>query len=140
MLPLRHARRWQIASWLVVSLVLVAALVPEFWDWGNKIKSLFRFSRLDLLLHAGVFAALSVWFMGLYRKSSYWKVALGLLIFGIAIELCQRAVGYRTADLADIGADAAGIAIGVVLALLGAGNWCQWFEAWLERRETSTDA
>ena len=61
-------------------------------------------------------------------------VALGLLAFGALIELCQRAVGYRSAEWLDLAADAAGILAGLGIALVGAGGWCQRVEAWLGAR------
>ena len=74
------------------------------------------------------FAFLAVWFAGQYRRSAYWRIAAGLIGFGVLIEICQRAVGYRSAEWLDIGADVAGIVIGLAIGLAGAGGWCERFE------------
>ena len=66
---------------------------------------------------------LSVWFAGLYHRKSYWKIALVLLIFGFLIEACQRMVSYRSAEMFDVGADAAGIILGLLISLAGIGGW-----------------
>ena len=60
---------------------------------------------------------------------SYWRIALGLLAFGLLIELCQRMVTYRSADWLDVGADAAGIIAGLVISLAGVGGWSRRLEA-----------
>jgi hypothetical protein len=124
MLPLRHIRRWQVASVLFLLLVLAAALMPAVWFWGDKVGGLLWFDSVDKWLHGATFLALSLWFIGLYAKSAYWRVGLGLLIFGLIIEACQRMVSYRTADLIDVGADAAGIILGLVIGAAGLGGWC----------------
>jgi VanZ family protein len=54
-----------------------------------------------------------------------------LFSFGILIEIAQRAVGYRSADLLDLAADLAGIAAGMSIALIGAGGWTPKLEDWL---------
>jgi VanZ family protein len=77
---------------------------------------------------------MTVWFCGQYSQSAYWRIALGLLAFGVLIEIAQRAVGYRTADLLDLGADLVGIAAGLAIALAGAGGWTPKLEGWLRNQ------
>ena len=124
MLPLRHAGRWQMASMLLLSLVLVATLMPAVWFWDDRFTALSWFESKDKWLHGITFLVLSIWFTGLYSKRAYWRVGLGLLVFGLAIEACQRMVSYRTADWLDVGADAAGIILGLVIGVAGIGGWC----------------
>ena len=54
--------------------------------------------------------------------------------YGILIELCQGLISYRSAEWPDLGADVVGIAVGLSIALLGAGSWCLWFEDWYATR------
>lgn len=124
MLALRHRRRWQFASFFLLLAVLAAALMPAVWFWGNKSAGVQWIAGIDKWLHGIVFMILALWFSGLYQRRSYWKVGLGLLLFGLGIEVCQRLVGYRTADVIDVGADAAGIVLGLVIAASGIGGWC----------------
>ena len=124
MLPLRHLRRWQIASLVLLLIVLAATLMPAVWFWDDRFKAISWFENRDKLLHGITFLALSIWFTGLYSKRAYWRVGLGLLAFGLLIEVCQRMVGYRTAEWWDVGADAAGIILGLVIGAAGIGGWC----------------
>jgi len=135
MLPLRHARRWQLASLLILFLVLAAALMPAVWFWDDKVGALRWFKDVDKWLHGITFLSLSLWFAGLYHKNAYWKVAFSLLAFGLVIEACQRMVSYRTADWFDVGADAAGIIAGLLIGLVGIGGWCLRVEEHLAKRE-----
>ena len=135
MLPVRYARRWQVASLFFLLLVLAAALMPAVWFWDDRLTALRWFASIDKWLHGATFLALSVWFTGLYRKQSYWKIGLGLLLFGLGIEACQRMVSYRTADWFDVGADAAGIIAGLVIGVVGVGGWCLRAEERLAKRQ-----
>ena len=134
MLPLRHARRWQLASVFILFLVLAATMMPAVWFWDDKDGAIRWFRHFDKWLHGMTFLALSLWFAGLYRKSAYWKVAFGLLAFGLVIEACQRMVSYRTADWLDVGADAAGIIAGLLIGLAGIGGWCLRIEEYFTKR------
>jgi VanZ family protein len=129
MLPLRYARRWQIAGILVLIGVLVAALSPALPDLQlSKVLT-------DKWLHGLTFAFLTVWFSGQYARHSYWRLAFGMLAFGALIEVCQRMLTYRSAETMDLVADAVGVAAGLVIAWVGAGGWSLRFENWLQLRQ-----
>jgi len=137
MLPLRHGRFWRIADLALLFLVFVSALMPVFWIW--KDNGSFRwFVGADKWLHALTFFVLLVWFSGQYRRPSYWRVAVGLMIFGILIEFCQSLLGYRSADWRDVGANTAGIIVGLIVAIAGLGGWCLRVEDWYSARMTGT--
>jgi VanZ family protein len=136
MLPLQHASWWRSASGLFLVLVLAAALMPAVWYWDDRREFLSWFSRFDKATHAVVFAGLAVWFAGQYRPRSYWRIAVGLLLYGVLIEVSQRLVGYRSAEWLDVAADGAGIIAGLLIAAAGLGGWCQRFETrFLTQRE-----
>ena len=91
--------------------ILVLALMPvgNGPDW---------FAQADKVRHAAAF--ITLWAIG--RRAGLkptWALALGLLGFGIGIELAQALTTYRDSSIGDVLADAAGIAAG--RALLGAG-------------------
>ena len=132
MLSLRYARRWQIAGIFFLVIVLAAALVPADWFWPEGPHSPFFLS--DKWLHGITFAALALWFSGQYARYSYWRLMTGLVAFGLLIEVTQRMVSYRTADWMDLLADLLGVAVGMAIALAGAGGWCLRFEEWLNNR------
>ena len=97
--------RWLFAGALVG--VLVLALIPggNGPDW---------FENADKLRHAAAF--ITLWAIG--RRAGLkpaWALALGLLGFGIGIELAQALTPYRDSSVGDVLADAAGIAAGRML-------------------------
>ena len=102
--------------------------MPAFWIFPDRKDFVSWFVHVDKWLHGIAFAVLAVWFAGQYQRRSYWRIALGLLAFGVLIEACQRMVTYRSAEWFDIVADAAGIAVGLCIALAGLGGWSLWFE------------
>lgn len=134
MLPLRHAGRWRAASIFLLLGVLGGALMPAVWFWEDRNGFLTWFVHVDKWLHGATFVILAVWFGGQYRTASYWRIGIGLLLFGVLIEVCQRMVTYRSAEWFDLFADAAGILLGLIIGLAGLGGWSLKVEAWLGRR------
>lgn len=130
MLPLRYALGWQAVSAVLLLLALAGAVMPAIWLWPDRMRIENWVENLDKWAHLLTFAFLAVWFAGQYRRGSYWRIAAGLVGFGILIELCQRMVGYRSAEWLDLGADVAGVVIGLAIGLAGAGGWSQRFETW----------
>ncbi len=131
MLPLRHASRWRIAGLILLVVVFAATLMPSLWFWPQRPQFTTWLFAADKWLHGVTFALLAVWFAGQYRKSSYWRIALGLLAFGILVEACQRLVTYRSSEWFDVVADAVGIIIGLSLATAGLGGWSLRVENYL---------
>lgn len=94
-------RRW--AFWLCLLAVLTLALLPPsryvpttVWDKAN---------------HVFAFAVLGVLGCAAYRARTA-KVLLGLLAYGAAIEVLQALTPYRSAEAADVVADAVGLLLG----------------------------
>jgi VanZ family protein len=71
----------------------------------------------DKAQHATGFCALAVLGLWAYPKH-FARVCIGLLLFGVAIEVAQSASGWRTGDLFDWVADAVGIALAAMGARL----------------------
>jgi hypothetical protein len=82
----------------------------------------------DKLLHFATYGVLAGWFAGIYQRSRYPLIAVALLALGAALELLQRAGGERMGEWLDLAANAAGIATGLCLALIGLAGWCGWLE------------
>ena len=129
MIELRYAWRWQVAGILLLVFVLVAALVPKMPF--HELATQFKIS--DKVMHIVAFAVLAIWFSGQYERRSYWRIALGLLGFGVIIELVQATVSYRTSEWMDLGGDAIGITAGLIVAALGIGGWSAAVEDWPRR-------
>ena len=110
-LSVRTAAGWRclLAAVMIAGLAfalrpLSAGQGPENW-----------FPNADKLLHLWFFALL--WCLAdRARLGSAWPRALGLLLFGGAIELAQGAfTATRGMSLADVLADAAGLGLGALL-------------------------
>jgi VanZ family protein len=97
---LRVYARWAFALCLVV--VLVSALMPPQiigpvgWDKMN---------------HAMTFAVLTMLGCGAYAERKV-QVLIGLLAYGVLIELLQSLTDYRSAEVLDVVADAVGLPVG----------------------------
>ena len=133
MLALRYTRYWRLASTTVLLIVLLATLMPVNWFFTSTNGALGWIEHPDKWAHALTFAALAIWFAGLYR--SFWGIALGLLFLGAGIELCQQMVAFRSADWGDMAANAAGIISGLGIAATGLGGWCKRAEDWYLTRK-----
>jgi len=138
MLPLRYSRRWHAASLMLLLFVLAATMMPAVWFWSDRHEFLTWFVDADKWLHGITFVILALWFAGQYRPRSYWRIGIGLILFGFLIEGCQRLVTYRSADWFDIWADTAGIVVGLVIAAAGIGGWSLRIENWHLRRTMDT--
>ncbi len=135
MLPLRHVRRWRIAGLVLLLLVLAATVMPAMWMWPQRQNMLTWLIHADKWLHAITFVFLAIWFAGQYRPTSYWRIGIGLVFFGALIEAFQRLVTYRSSEWFDLAADAAGITVGLAVAMAGLGGWSLRLEEWLATRK-----
>ena len=138
MLPLRYVGYWRVAGFLLLAVALLASLMPAFWGWPDRQEFVSWFLQVDKWLHGIAFAALAVWFSGQYHRRSYWRIALGLLAFGVLIEACQGLVRYRSSEWLDVAANAVGITVGLAVALAGLGGWSLWLENRLVRSKATT--
>jgi VanZ family protein len=106
---LRFHAFWLALGGLWILGVIYLSLIPEppgiDGPWGDKLG------------HAAAYTALMLWFAQLYpiRSNRLWA-ALGLIALGIAIEFAQEQTGYRKFEVADMFADALGVAVGFILA------------------------
>ena len=129
MLPLRYARRWRLAGWFILATGLAAAMMPAFWSEQSA-----DIPNFDKWLHAVAFCLLAIWYCGQYARNTFVWIACGLVVYGALIEMGQALVPYRTAEWGDLLADCLGIALGIIIAVLGAGGWSQRAENWLDNR------
>ena len=108
--PSRLEQAWRAVGWLGVAGVIVLSLIPE-------PPTVTPFAHEDKFGHMAAYAALMLWFAHLHpAPRARSKVALGLLMLGVALEFVQGWLGARTFSLPDMGADALGIALGWLAA------------------------
>lgn len=125
-LLLRHPWVWLGLGWLFVVAAIVVSLVP-----GQELPNTHMGDKYE---HSIAYALLTLWFTGIYPRTSYWKLAIAMLAMGVAIEIAQGAMPFgRQMDIRDVGANALGIVIGLMLALVGVGGWAQRIEAWARK-------
>ncbi len=108
---------WKAAFWALVIATLWLSLMPV-----EHIPSAFNF--WDKAQHALGFAALAYSGLAGYARAAR-RVVLGLVVFGIAIEVTQHLSGWRHGDWLDWVADCAGVWLGWLVRVGG--------RRWLER-------
>jgi VanZ family protein len=90
--------------------------------------------QFDKLQHALAYAFLAVWFTGIFPRAQFWKVALGLVCLGLALEFLQHVMQFgRYGDPWDVLANAVGVGAGVALGAWRTGGWALKVEQWLSR-------
>lgn len=133
LLLLRHPRTWLVLGWTLVALVVLASLLP-----GQSLPST---GANDKFEHTTAYALLTLWFAGIYPRSRYAAIAIGLFALGILIEIGQGMMQVgRQADWRDVFANALGILIGLTISWFWLGGWAQRVEArvesWTQRTES----
>ena len=125
-LSLRHPWVWLGLGWTFIAFAIVVGLVP-----GQKLPPT---GVSDKVEHAVAYTLLTLWFAGVYPRTSYWRVGLGMLALGVSIEIAQGLMPFgRQTDFRDVVANSLGIAVGLGIALIGLGGWAQRIESWARR-------
>ncbi len=110
---------WKAAGWGAVVLIVYLSLTP--------IPPQIDIAQGDKLGHLAAYGLATLWFAQLYSgRWQRWGLALGMVALGIALEYAQRATGYRTFEVADMLADAAGVALGWLAAPPRLPNLLAW--------------
>jgi VanZ family protein len=127
LLPLRHPRLWLVGGWVLVALALLASLTPT--------QNLPNIGASDKLEHLTAYALMTLWFAGIYPRSRYIMIGIGMFFLGALIEAAQGSMGWgRQADVYDMLANTTGIVAGLIAAWLGLGGWAQRVEnLWIRR-------
>lgn len=124
MLELRFAWFWLAGGFALMAVVLGLTLAPVGQLLAATMLS-------DKAAHFISFLVMMLWFCGVVRFRLTPLVALGLVGFGVLIELLQSQLPYRSAEVADAVYDVGGIAAGWALAAAGLRHWAGLVERWL---------
>ena len=112
---------------MLVALALLASLSPA--------QNLPNIGTSDKLEHLTAYALMTLWFAGIYPRSRYIVIGIGMFVLGAVIEGAQGSMGWgRQADVYDMFANTTGIVAGLIAAWLGLGGWAQRVENLLVRR------
>jgi VanZ family protein len=122
MLPLRFPRLWLSLGWMAVALATLVCLIPV-----DRLPQPPNIS--DKVEHFLAYLLLSLWFAGIYPRTRYWIIALGLGVMGVAIEFAQGTMNLgRHADFRDVIANGSGILAGLLVCWWWLGGWAQRIE------------
>ena len=102
-------RLWKLGGWLGIALTLAFSLGPSALDEGS--------SHADKLVHFAGYAVLMFWWAQLVVERR-WKLALTVVLLGIAIELLQGLTPARQPDPLDALANSCGVLLGWLAARL----------------------
>jgi VanZ family protein len=112
---------WLFIGCMLVLIVIYLSLAP--------VPTQPNVTQSDKFLHVLAYAALMSWFANLYiRSPSRVRFAVGFVALGIALEFVQRWTGYRTFEVADMVANATGVAVGWLCAPPRIPNYLQGIE------------
>jgi VanZ family protein len=116
---------WLMLGWLLVFFVIYLSLTPEPvqvpLEQGDKFG------------HVFAYAVLMSWFANLYESPARrLQFAIGFITLGVALEFVQRWSGYRTFEVADMAADAFGVAGGWLFATPRIPNYLRAAERLLD--------
>jgi VanZ family protein len=96
-------RLWRTAGWLGVAATLLLSLLPPVLDESGE--------HIDKLVHMACYAMLMVWWAQLVTRQR-WKLAVALIVYGIAVEGLQSLTPDRMPDTLDALANTAGVLLG----------------------------
>ena len=102
-------RLWRMAGWLGVFVTLIVSLMPPALDSSG--------GHADKIVHLAGYAVLTFWWAQLITRQR-WKLAIAVVLFGMAIELLQGLTPDRMPDPLDALANSIGVLLGWLAARL----------------------
>ncbi|MGD9387068.1 MAG: VanZ family protein [Gammaproteobacteria bacterium] len=119
---------WRLLAGAMALAIAVGSLLPSMPG------AVAAFS--DKVLHYLAYVALALVFTAAFSRRHWLGIAVGLAVFGGAIELLQHWLpGKRSGEWLDMGANLAGIATGLVAALAVPHSWRRHLDRLLGRPE-----
>jgi VanZ family protein len=100
---------WRVLGWLGIAITLVVSLMPPALGDSS--------GHADKIVHLFGYAVLTFWWAQLVTRHR-WKLAITVVLFGIAIELLQGLTPARQPDLLDALANSGGVLLGWLAARL----------------------
>jgi len=105
-------------GYALVALVVFLSLT------SNPVETGLDYPHQDKLFHAFAYFILMFWFSQIYHdKFKRNMIAVAFVVMGLTLEYLQSFDPERYSEIADMVANTAGVALGLLLALTGAKNW-----------------
>ena len=101
--------------WVLIGWAMVAGIV---WLSLTSAPPKVEFEASDKLGHLLGYGTLMFWFSQLYTRTSRVLYAAGFAAMGVALELAQAQLGYRSYEVFDMYANALGVLLGWAAALV----------------------
>jgi VanZ family protein len=118
---LSHRRTWISLGVTIIAAIWILSLIPNPPHIGVEGEDKFG--------HVVAYGVLMLWWSQiLVRSRDRLFIAAAFVAMGILIEFVQRWTGWRTFEVADMIADAIGVALGWCIACTSAGSALARFE------------
>ena len=120
---LRLTRYWFALAYMMLLVFGILSLIPGP-DIGDS----------DKIAHFVGYAALAAWFsLIIEQRKSLWYILIGLISYGLLLELLQSLTSYRFGDLADVVANSLGVITGLVFYFSPLRRILRKVDSWLAR-------
>ena len=120
---LQYHQFWLFVGWSLVVMVIYFSLNVGGLPGLNSFLH-------DKLSHLLGYSGLMLWFSQLYKTTKIRSLlAVLLACLGITLEYLQGIGGIRMFEVADMLANATGVALGWILAVAGMDRILGWFES-----------
>jgi len=127
LLDLRYRRAWLGAVWLLVIAIVAASL------WPTPVSA--AEPGIDKLAHFAAYLLLAMLGAGIVAAGDVWRAMLRTFLLSLVLEAAQATLtASRSAEWADLAANAAGILTAWGLIAAGLAEWARRIEAWLTGR------
>ena len=123
---LRLIRLWKGIGILFIFAAFILSLGPDVVTPSG-------IPHIDKVIHASSYAGLTFWFLLVYPRRLYWRIAVGFVVMGAMIEVLQYFVPYHKAEVNDAIANTIGVTTGWLLTLTPLGGVLTWVDAQLAR-------
>ena len=119
-------RLWKSVGVLFILAAFILSLGPDVVTPSG-------IPHIDKVIHASSYAGLTFWFLLVYPRRLYWRIAVGFVVMGAMIEVLQYFVPYHKAEVNDAIANTIGVTTGWLLTLTPLGGVLTWVDAQLAR-------
>ena len=118
---LRLASYWFVLAYIMLLVLGIMSLIPVP-DIGGG----------DKVAHFLAYGALSAWFsLIVEQRITLWRILIGLISYGLLLELLQGLTSYRSGDLADAVANSLGVITGLAFYFSPLRRILRKIDSWL---------